>query len=227
MNNEETRQIIKETALGITKYRVDCFAKKGLKCAKFFDEAGNLRTDLQKTKTLSLDPGINSTWDDHFDLGFLFERLRRNIVLQFLILHDTKFHWHGSDLRWRRSNSKSFRIEKAERRSSKESSFALSRFNDCKAGKALVDILYFKCLVEFFVFPCFKTIVEFLRLTFFVFLLVKPGWRVQRLEEQFTSWTFFCDVFPDVGRVSFILSSFVESNFECKSLHFCSDLLLL
>jgi len=49
MNNEETRQIIKETALGITKYRVDCFAKKGLKCAKFFDEAGNLRTDLQKT----------------------------------------------------------------------------------------------------------------------------------------------------------------------------------
>lgn len=48
MNNQECRQVIKDTALAIAKYRVDSFTKKGLKCMRFFDETGNLRTESGK-----------------------------------------------------------------------------------------------------------------------------------------------------------------------------------
>jgi len=49
MNDEECRNVIKETALAIIKYRVDSFSKKGLKCTKFFDENGILLVKSQKT----------------------------------------------------------------------------------------------------------------------------------------------------------------------------------
>jgi len=48
MNNEDCRQVIKDTALAITKYRVDSFAKKGLSCVRFFDENGILLTGSEK-----------------------------------------------------------------------------------------------------------------------------------------------------------------------------------
>jgi len=50
MSNEETRDIIKKAALDIIQYRVDSFTKKGLKCKKFFDEAGELlvKESIQK-----------------------------------------------------------------------------------------------------------------------------------------------------------------------------------
>jgi len=48
MNNQECRQVIKDTALAIAKYRVDTFTKKGLRCVRFFDETGNLLTESQK-----------------------------------------------------------------------------------------------------------------------------------------------------------------------------------
>jgi len=50
MGNEETRDIIKNTALDIIRYRVDSFSKKGLKCKRFFDEAGELlvKESIQK-----------------------------------------------------------------------------------------------------------------------------------------------------------------------------------
>jgi len=48
MNDEECRDVIKETALAIARYRVDSFKKKGLKCVRFFDENGDLRVDSQK-----------------------------------------------------------------------------------------------------------------------------------------------------------------------------------
>merc|ERR1719210_2621561 len=48
MNNQECRQVIKDTALAIAKYRVDSFTKKGLRCTRFFDETGNLLRESNK-----------------------------------------------------------------------------------------------------------------------------------------------------------------------------------